>query len=84
MVQANDMVGAPAVATRPEEGEILTPKTLRAWLDVGEDWVEKNTQKRLIPGMFKAGKYWRYRKVDIEKNILKTGQALLKTPARKA
>lgn len=63
--------------------EVLTPKMLMDWLHVEEDWVEKNTQKRLIPGMFKAGKYWRFRKVDIELNIMKTGQVLLESPVGK-
>lgn len=57
--------------------EILTAPELQDWLKVGEDWVEKNTQARKIPGMFKAGRSWRYRKVEIEKQILTTGQALL-------
>lgn len=57
--------------------DILTPPQLVDWLEVGEDWVEKNTQARRIPGQFKAGRYWRYRRADIEKQILATGQALL-------
>lgn len=60
-----------------ETPDILTPTGLVDWLKVGEDWVEKNTQAHRIPGQFKAGKYWRYRKVEIERQILKTGQALL-------
>lgn len=62
--------------------EILTPETLRDWLQVEEKWVISNIEKRLIPGMFKAGRYWRFRKVEIEKNILATGQVLLKAPER--
>lgn len=61
----------------PSTPDILTPVALVDWLGVGEDWVEKNTQARRIPGQFKAGRYWRYRRSEIEKQILKTGQALL-------
>jgi hypothetical protein len=61
----------------PTNPEILTPDALEDWLGVGEEWVTKNTQARRIPGQFKAGRSWRYRKADIEKQILKTGQALL-------
>ncbi len=61
----------------PTAPDILTPEGLGDWLGVGEKWVEKNTQARLIPGAFKAGKYWRYRRSEIERQILKTGQALL-------
>lgn len=63
--------------TTPTNPDILTPGGLVDWLGVGEKWVQKNTQARRIPGQFKAGKYWRYRRAEIEKQILKTGQALL-------
>jgi len=55
---------------------ILTPIGLQRFLAVEEAWVEKNTQARLIPGQFKAGRYWRYRRADIEKQML-SGQVLL-------
>lgn len=57
--------------------EILTPPQLADWLQVGEKWVEKNTQARRIPGQFKAGKYWRYDRLAIEKHRLATNSVLL-------
>lgn len=57
--------------------ENLTPAQLQDWLQVGEKWVEKNTQARRIPGQFKAGKYWRYERAAIEKHRLATGDVLL-------
>ncbi len=62
--------------------ENLTPEQLADWLQVGEKWVEKNTQDRRIPGQFKAGKYWRYNRASIEKQRLTTGSVLLPKAAR--
>lgn len=66
----------------PKTPDILTPNQLADWLQVGEKWVEKNTQARRIPGQFKAGKYWRYDRAAIEMQRLKTGEALLPKAGR--
>lgn len=57
--------------------EVLTAEELADWQKVGLKFVEKNTQARRIPGQYKAGRSWRYRRADIERQILKTGKMLL-------
>lgn len=70
-------------------GEILTDEELAAWLRLPVDpetgrcvWVEKNALARRIPGQFKAGRYRRYRKDAILRQILKTGRVLLEKPQK--
>jgi hypothetical protein len=65
-----------ALLQRSPQDDVLTGPDLQDWLKVEEDWVEKNTQARRIPGQFKAGKYWRYLRTEILRNILATGQVL--------
>lgn len=48
------------------EVEVYTPDDLARMLKVTTKWVEKYTQKRCVPGQFKAGGVWRYRKRDVE------------------
>lgn len=55
----------------------LTDLGLRRWLNVGEEWVTKNTQARRIPGQKKMGRSWRYERAAIELQLAKTGKALL-------
>lgn len=57
--------------------EILTPEQLADWLQVGPQWVLKNTLARRIPGQFKAGRSWRYDRPAIERHRLATGEVLL-------
>lgn len=81
VVELGDMpVGAsrkadvePSADGRPA---FLTPEELAAFLKVPPRWVEKQTQARRLPGQTKVGRYWRYRRADIEKQIL-TGEILL-------
>lgn len=59
----------------------LTALGLQRWLNVGEDWVEKNTQAGRIPGQFKTGRAWKYERAAIELQKLTTGQ-VLKAPRK--
>ena len=61
--------------------EVFTPEELAGFLKVDLRWVEKQTQARRLPGMFKAGRYWRYRRAEVEKQLL-SGQVVL--PRKKA
>jgi len=67
--------------TNPTE-EVLTDEELAAWQKVGLEMIVKATQARRIPGAYKAGRSWRYRRADIERQILKTGQMLLPRKTR--
>ncbi len=60
------------------EDIVLTKDQFMQRYNVLEDWIQKNTQAKRIPGQFKVGKSWRYPLAEIQKNILKTGQLLLK------
>lgn len=64
-----------------ETRDILTPDQLADWLQVGPQWVLKNTLARRLPGQFKAGRSWRYDRAAIEKHRLTYGDVLL--PKRK-
>lgn len=59
------------------EPEVFTPEELADFLRVRLGWVHKETQARRLPGMFKVGRYWRYKRADIEKQRVLTGQVLL-------
>lgn len=63
---------------------ILTALGLQRYLAVGDDWVEKNTLAKRIPGAFKVGKGWRYEKAAIDLQRLTTGQVLRTPKARRA
>ena len=56
--------------------EILTPKELAIFLKRSVQWVQKQAMARLLPGQFKVGRFTRFLKADIEKQLL-TGQVLL-------
>lgn len=59
----------------PQE-DVLTPGDLYAWLRKEPEtrWVEKNIKR--IPGRFKAGREWRFKRSAIELNIIRTGNVL--------
>lgn len=61
----------------PPNDEILTKDEVAAWLKLSKKWVENNTRARRFPGQFKAGGEWRFRRVEIERQIFQTGQVLL-------
>jgi excisionase family DNA binding protein len=63
------------------DSEYYTPAELAALVHVGERWIEKQIPKRLLPGMTKIGKYWRFRKSEVEKQLL-SGTLLLPGPKR--
>lgn len=79
---------APPPVLRPEDDydspdrAILTPNGLRRFLGMSMKWVEVNTQARRLPGQFKSGGAWRYRKAAIELQIMNKGQVLLATRNR--
>lgn len=56
--------------------EFMTPRELADLISMSLAFVEKYTALRRIPGMVKMGRFWRYRKADVEKQLL-TGQILL-------
>jgi len=67
-----------------DDPEYLTATQLAKKLNVGLRWVEKQTQARRIPGQIKIGRYWRYRRVDVEKRLLQSDQFLVeRVPIRK-
>jgi hypothetical protein len=57
--------------------DVLTKHELAAWLKMSKKWVENNTRARRFPGQFKAGGEWRFKRIEIERNILVTKQVLL-------
>jgi hypothetical protein len=65
-----------------EDSEFLTAPQLAAKIHMSVAFVEKYTQSHRLPGMVKMGRFWRYRLIDVEKQLL-TGQILL-PPKRKA
>ena len=73
------MIHANAIHFPPEPGAVIqepfffTPEELTAFLNVPERWVEKNTYR--LPGRTKIGRYVRYRRADIERQLL-TGSVL--------
>jgi excisionase family DNA binding protein len=66
---------------RQSDNEFYTPAELASLVRVGERWIEKQIPKRRIPGMTKVGRYWRFRRSEVDKQLL-TGSLLL--PTRKA
>jgi len=56
---------------------VLTSRGLARFLNVGDKWVVQNRTANRIPGHFKAGAGHRFRKADIERQIITTGNALL-------
>jgi hypothetical protein len=71
-------LGSPSISVDllPRE-EVLTPEDLYTLLRLEREtrWLEKNIRR--IPGRFKVGRFWRFRKADIEMQVLRTGQVLL-------
>jgi hypothetical protein len=63
--------------------EVLTADELATMLKVSRKFVEEHTTKGDIPGQFKVGRVWRYHKNIIQKSILKGGQFLLYTEAKR-
>jgi len=53
-----------------EEAEYYTPDELAALVRVQRRWIEKQIPKRRLPGMTKVGRYWRFRKSEVEKQLL--------------
>lgn len=78
--------GREAASLLASAPSILTPEALALCLQLAPDdrWVEKHAQARRIPGAFKRGRKWLFRREDIERNILRTGQVLLPPPERPA
>lgn len=62
--------------------EFYTPEELAALGNVGKRWVEKQIPKRRLPGMTKWGRYWRFRKSEVDRQLL-TGSLLLPNPQGK-
>ncbi len=62
--------------------EFYTPQELAALGRVGERWIEKQIPKRRLPGMTKWGRYWRFRKSEVDRQLL-TGSLLLPDPKAK-
>lgn len=60
--------------------EYYTPDELASLVRVGRRWIDKWIPKRRLPGMTKVGRYWRFRKSEVEKQLL-SGSLLL--PAAK-
>ncbi len=56
--------------------EYYTPEELTQLVRVGARWLEKQISKRCLPGMTKVGKYWRFKKSDVDKQLL-TGSLLI-------
>lgn len=56
--------------------EFYTPAELAAMGRVGERWIEKQIPKRRLPGMTKWGRFWRFRKDEVDRQLL-TGSLLL-------
>ncbi len=59
------------------ENEYYTPEELALKLNVSLKSIRTWTQNRRIPGQVKIGRIWRYRKCDIEKQLL-TKDSLLR------
>lgn len=59
--------------------EFYTPEELATLGKVGDRWVEKQILKRRLPGMTKWGRYWRFRKSEVDRQLL-TGSLLLPDP----
>jgi hypothetical protein len=53
------------------EPEFLTPEQLSVKLQVARKTIKKWTQAHRIQGQLKCGGRWRYRRLDIEKAILR-------------
>jgi excisionase family DNA binding protein len=66
----------------PGEAEFYTPAELAALVQVGQRWIEKQIPKRRLPGMTKVGRYWRFRKSEVDKQLL-NGSLLLPATKRK-
>lgn len=71
-----------ASAAPAPEVEVLTAEELAAWLKVDVRWVDKYSHARMLPGMFKMGKSWRYFKAEVVKQIVLKGKILLDSPWR--
>lgn len=68
---------------RNSVSEYLTPKELANKLGMSLKWVEKQTYSWKIPGQIKIGRLWRYKRIDVEKALLKRHFLLeepIKTP----
>jgi excisionase family DNA binding protein len=61
--------------------DFYTPEDLARLVQVGRRWIEKQIPKRRLPGMTKVGRYWRFRKADVDKQLL-SGTLLLPTVKR--
>lgn len=62
---------------RINENEYYTPEELAVKLSVSLKSIRTWTQQRRIPGQIQIGRIWRYRKHDIEKQLL-TKECLLR------
>jgi len=56
--------------------QFFTPAELASLVNVGLRWVEKQIPNRRLPGMTKVGRYWRFRRSEVEKQLL-SGSLLL-------
>lgn len=56
--------------------DFYTPEELASLVQVGARWIEKQIPKRRLPGMTKVGRYWRFKKADVDRQLL-TGELLL-------
>jgi excisionase family DNA binding protein len=59
------------MGTVKSEPEFLTPKELANMFQISLKAIVKWTQERRIPGQCKIGGRWRYRRLDIEKALLR-------------
>lgn len=71
-------------ATAQDDGDIIfTPETLSDYLKVDLSWVNKQVALNTIP-FFKAGKYNRFRKRDIDGWIAKQSRIAVPQPNLRA
>ncbi len=72
----------PLLAAKVKEPDaILSPDQLAALLDVPKGWVYEATAQKTIP-YFKAGKYLRFRKSDVDKWIAANAVPASRPPFR--
>ena len=58
------------------EPEFFTPDELAVKLSMSRKFIEKHIGSRRLPGMIRIGRHWRFRRVEVERQ-LSTGSFLL-------
>jgi excisionase family DNA binding protein len=67
----------PAVIASEISQNVFTLKELAAYLKMSHEFLELHVYEQRIPGMFKVGRCWRFKRAEIEKQIALHGQVLL-------